>query len=92
MKISSIGFTGWVIIGAILGIFAGVFLGDYCKILSPIGSAYVMLLQVALYPFLICSLVHGLGKLSSCTFIKLFKGGWIFYILAWGITLGAIFY
>ncbi len=91
IKNKTIGLAGWLIIGAILGIAAGVFLGDYCKVLNPIGVGYVMLLQAPIYPLLVSALIHGLGTLSPCTFVRLFKRGWIFYLVAWGITLGAIF-
>jgi len=50
-----------------------------------------MLLQAPIYPILVSALYHGLGTLSPCTFVRLFKRGWIFYLVAWGITLGAIF-
>ena len=52
-KIKTIGLAGWLIIGAILGIAAGVFFGDYCKVLNPIGVGYVMLLQAPIYPLLV---------------------------------------
>ena len=91
MKIRTIGPAGRLIIGAILGILAGVIFGDYCKVLNPIGVGYVMLLQAPIYPLLVSALIHGLGTLSPCTFGSLFKRGWIFYLAAWGITLGAIF-
>jgi len=33
-------------------------------VFRPIGFAYVMLLEAAVYPHLICSLLHGLGSLE----------------------------
>lgn len=80
----------WVAIGALLGIFAGIFFGEDCKVLSPIGSAYVMLLQAVVYPYIICSLLHGLGRLTPAMARRLLKKGWIFLILAWVITFGTI--
>jgi len=80
----------WVAIGALLGIMAGLFLGEYCRVFSSIGSAYVMLLQAVVYPYIICSLLHGLGRLTPLTARRLLKKGWIFFIIAWGITFGTI--
>jgi len=54
----------WVLIGGVAGIAAGLFFGDYCGALAPIGFAYVMLLEAAVYPYLICSLLQGLGSLK----------------------------
>ena len=51
----------WVLIGAGLGILVGVFFGDDATILRPIGTTYVKLMQVVVFPYIICSLLHGLG-------------------------------
>src|SRR5215475_5207972 len=61
MKTPSLGVM--VSIGAFAGILAGIFFGEYCRVLSPIGSAYIMLLQSAVFPYLICSL-RGLYRIS----------------------------
>ena len=81
----------WVAVGALAGILAGLFFGEYCRVLSPVGSAYVMLLQVVVYPYIICSLLHGLGRLSPPTALKLLKRGWFLLFLVWAVTFGTIF-
>ncbi|MCI0480051.1 MAG: dicarboxylate/amino acid:cation symporter, partial [Candidatus Dadabacteria bacterium] len=73
-----------------LGIFAGVLFGEYCKVLAPIGSVFVMLLEAVLYPFLVSSLIYGLGRLSPENFGKLFRRGWHFYILIWAVALSTL--
>lgn len=72
------------------GLLAGLFFGEYCAWLSPIGSAYVMLLQAAVYPYVITSLLHGLGSLRPDQSFKLFHRGWFIYLLAWVITFIAL--
>jgi proton glutamate symport protein len=79
-----------VFVGGFLGIALGVFLGDYARFLRPIGQLYVMLLEVAVYPYLICSLLHGLGSMSPSQAWKLFFAGWRFYVALWIITLGLL--
>jgi hypothetical protein len=37
--------ASWALVGGTAGIAAGIFFGDLCGILSPIGFAYVGLLQ-----------------------------------------------
>jgi len=81
----------WVLIGGVAGIVAGLFFGDYCAALAPIGFAYVMLLEAAVYPYLICSLLHGLGSLEPAKAWRLFTRGWIFYIGLWATTFAALF-
>ena len=49
MKTASLGVM--VNIGGFAGILAGIFFGEYCRVLSPIGSAYIMLLQFGDFPF-----------------------------------------
>jgi Na+/H+-dicarboxylate symporter len=49
-----------------------------------------MLLEAVLYPFLVTSLIYGLGRLSPENFGKLFRRGWHFYILLWAVVLGAL--
>jgi proton glutamate symport protein len=85
MKAPSLGVM--VSIGGFAGILAGIFFGEYCRVLSPLGSAYIMLLQSAVFPYLICSLIYGLGSLEPSTAIQLLKRGWVFYAFAWTLTL-----
>jgi proton glutamate symport protein len=68
----------------------GVFFGDYAHFLRPVGNVYVMLLEVAVYPYLICSLMHGLGSLAPAQAWRLFCSGWKFYVALWLITFGLL--
>lgn len=52
----------WVVLGALVGIIAGVVFGERTSILQPLGSAYAMMLQIAVYPYLLCALIYGLGR------------------------------
>jgi len=79
-----------IVIAAILGICAGLFFGDYTRILRPIGQGYLMLLEVAVYPYLIASLLHGLSSMTPVTAWRLFRVGWPFYLFIWGITFGLL--
>ena len=79
-----------VLAGAALGVLCGVFFGEYAAVLQPIGGLYVALLQMAVFPFLISSLLHGLGSLRPATALRLLRSGWPFWILAWFGTLAAL--
>ena len=82
--------ASWVLVGGAAGVAAGVLFGDACAILSPIGFAYVGLLEAAVYPYLICSLLHGLGSLQPSKAWRLFKCGWVFYVAAWVVAFAAL--
>ena len=76
----------WVLVGGVAGILAGITFGESCAILSPIGFVYVGLLRAAVYPYLICSLLHGLGSLDPAKAWRLFNSGWLSYLAAWVVT------
>jgi Na+/H+-dicarboxylate symporter len=80
----------WVIIGAVAGILAGIVFGERTSALIPIGSAYAMMLQIAIYPYLLCSLLQGLGRLTPAMSRKLFGATWPAYVFVWFLTFGVI--
>ena len=73
-----------------LGIFTGLFLGDYAVVFRPVGQVYIMLLEAAVYPYLIASLLHGLSSMAPDRAWRLFKNGWPLYLLVWGVTFGLL--
>jgi Na+/H+-dicarboxylate symporter/ABC-type amino acid transport substrate-binding protein len=79
-----------VLAGALAGLFVGIFFGDDAKVLQPIGDIYAKLLEVAVYPYLVCSLLHGLGRLTPSAAWRLFRSGWIFYVAVWALTFGVL--
>lgn len=79
-----------ILLAAFLGIATGIFFGEDCSFLRPIGTIYISLLLVVLYPFMICTLISGLGTLSHKTTIQLFKNSWHFYLLLLIICFGII--
>jgi Na+/H+-dicarboxylate symporter/ABC-type amino acid transport substrate-binding protein len=80
----------WILIGAVLGILSGVVLGQRTAILQPVGAAYAMMLQVAVYPYLLCSLLSGLGRLAPSMAKRLLAASWGVYLFMWAVTLGSI--
>ncbi|MCX6284724.1 MAG: cation:dicarboxylase symporter family transporter [Bacteroidetes bacterium] len=79
-----------VLIGAVLGILTGLIIGDYAAYLEFLGKAYVQLLAMCVYPYLVASLLHGLGKMDSLTARLMLKRGWFIFALAWVIILAAM--
>ncbi|MCG8546276.1 MAG: cation:dicarboxylase symporter family transporter [Alphaproteobacteria bacterium] len=81
----------WVLIGAVLGIFIGVVFGEAAAVLEPIGTSYVLMMEIVVFPYIICTLLHGLGSLSPGTAWRLFRRSWVIYVAVWGITFVVIF-
>jgi len=81
-----------ILLGAVLGIFTGLFIGEYTTALRFIGEAYVQLLLMCVYPYLIASLLHGLGNMDPATARKVFRKSWYFYVYAWGIILATMMF
>jgi proton glutamate symport protein len=82
--------ASWVLVGGVAGVLAGITFGESCAVLGSIGFIYVGLLQAAVYPYLICSLLHGLGSLEPGKAWRLFKNGWLFYVVAWVVTFACL--
>src|SRR5580698_10711967 len=79
-----------IVIGAILGIVAGVVLGDRAAVLQPIGDAYASMLQIAVFPYLLCSLMYSLGRLTPDMSRRLLRAGWAPFVFLWILTLATI--
>ena len=80
-----------ILIGLGLGIAAGLFFGERMSVLSGVGRAFILLLQMTVLPYVAASLVHGLGCLSASQALALAKRAGGFLVLLWGLTLFAVF-
>jgi Na+/H+-dicarboxylate symporter/ABC-type amino acid transport substrate-binding protein len=72
-------------------VLTGLFFGDDAALLRPLGTVYVRLMEVVVFPYIICSLLHGLGRLTPDTAWRLLRCSWRIYAVAWGATLCVIF-
>jgi proton glutamate symport protein len=86
----SLSLPAWVAVGSLAGIAAGIVFGERASVLIPIGSAYAMMLQIAIYPYLICSLLLGLGRLSPQMSRRFLGATWPAHLLVWVLTFGTI--
>jgi Na+/H+-dicarboxylate symporter len=80
----------WILIGAFAGVLAGVLFGQRTGILEPVGSAYAKMLQIAVYPYLVCSLLLGLGRLTPGMAQRLLRASWRVYLFMWALTFASI--
>ena len=83
--------SGCILLGLLLGIFCGIFFGEYCAGLKIFGDAFIKLLQMSILPYIVVSLVVGIGRLSySEAKVLAVKAGSLL-LLFWGIGLAVIF-
>lgn len=54
-----------VVIALILGIFTGIFVGEPAGELEILGNAYIRLLQMTVLPYVLVSIIGGLGTLDA---------------------------
>ena len=54
-----------VIIALFLGIFFGIFIGEPAGKLEVVGNIYIRLLQMTVLPYVLVSIIGGLGRLNS---------------------------
>jgi Na+/H+-dicarboxylate symporter/ABC-type amino acid transport substrate-binding protein len=86
----AVSLPAWILIGAVAGILTGVVFGERTGILQPIGEAYARMLEMAVYPYILCSLLHSLGRLTPGMARRLLASGWGVYVFLWAVTLGSI--
>jgi proton glutamate symport protein len=67
-----------------------VIVGERTVVLRPIGSAYGMMLEGAVYPYLLSSLLYGLGRLAPAMARRLLGASWAVYLFMWSATFAAI--
>ena len=79
-----------VLTGLAAGIVVGVFLGELIAPVGIVGQAFVLLLQMTVLPYIVVSLVAGLGSLTAREAAELARRAGGFLLLLWGIALTAV--
>lgn len=75
-----------VLVGGAIGILVGSFSPALTQFLQPFGDVYIRLMEVVVLPYLVSSLLLGLGRLSPSIALTLFRKSWPVYLLLWGVT------
>jgi len=76
-----------VLLGFVLGIAAGVFLGEMAGVFNFVGQAFIQLLQMTVMPYVVVSLVGGLGQLGARDASQLALKVGAFVLVFWVIGL-----
>ncbi|MDJ0729657.1 MAG: cation:dicarboxylase symporter family transporter [Crocosphaera sp.] len=76
-----------VLIGFVLGILAGLFFGEMTSVLGVVGLGYIRLFQMPVIPYILVSLISGLGKLNFTAAKGIFIKGGIVLLSLWMIII-----
>lgn len=75
-----------ILFGLGLGVFAGLFFGEYAQVLEPLGDIYIRLMQMTVLPYLITALILAFGSLTPSGAKRLAAKGLILLLLIWAFT------
>lgn len=90
-RLAKLSLSTYIFLGLILGAVCGLFFGEMCRSLDFIGKAFIMLLQMAVLPFIVVSLIHGIGSLSIIDARWIATKGSGVLLLFWTVGLVVIF-
>jgi len=85
--LKSTNLTFRIIAGMLLGVLTGLFLGEDATRLKLIGDIWIGLMQMTILPYVIVSLIVGLGQLDSALAKQLAIRGGLLLLLFWAIAL-----
>jgi len=90
-RLSHLSLSAWIFIGLGLGVLFGLFFGELCRPLNVVGKAFIKLLQMGVLPYMVVTLIHGVGSLSQSD-AKLMAGkGSLMLVFFWVVGLIVIF-
>jgi proton glutamate symport protein len=79
-----------ILIGFILGVASGIFCGELITPVGIVGDAFIRLLQMSVLPYIVVSLVLGLGRLSPSEALILFKRAGVLLLVLWIVALAFV--
>jgi len=77
----------WILIGLGLGALCGILFGELMKPLGVVGDAYVKFTQITVLPYILLSLIHGVGSLRRDTARRLATRGLPVILLFWIVII-----
>ncbi len=84
-------FPPQILIGLSLGLLVGLFFGDKASALAIVGRAYIGLIQMSILPYMVVSLMLGIGSLSYEKAGKLAITGGIVLVASWFMAFAIVF-
>ena len=85
-----LGLSGWILVGLAAGVFCGLFFGEACAGLKGFGDAFIGLLQMTVLPYIVLSLIGGIGSLDFDKARRLGGAALIVLGMLWGLGFAAV--
>jgi Na+/H+-dicarboxylate symporter/ABC-type amino acid transport substrate-binding protein len=79
-----------ILIGLALGVATGLFLGEKAEPFQLIAEGYLRLLQMTVLPYVMVSLIGGIGSLDGARARRLFVRVGSLSLVLWALALGAV--
>ena len=73
----------YILLGLLLGVLVGIFFGEYSARLQIIGDAFIKLLQMSILPYIVVSLITGIGSLSFVQAKSLARKAGVLLLMFW---------
>ncbi len=89
--LSKLGLSTWIFIGLGLGVLVGLFFGELCRPLNFVGKAFIKLLQMGVLPYMVVTLIQGIGSLPPGDARLMAGKGSLVLVLFWAVGLSIIF-
>ena len=79
-----------ILIGLALGVATGLFLGEKAGVFQLVAEGYLRLLQMTVLPYVMVSLIAGIGSLDGARARRLFVRVGTLSLVLWALALGAV--
>ncbi|PLW69795.1 cation:dicarboxylate symporter family transporter, partial [Pseudohalioglobus lutimaris] len=79
--------SGRILVGLMAGIVTGLFFGDLVADLKVVGDIFVRLLQITVLPYIVASLISGIGRMNMESARQLALRGTAVLLFIWALAL-----
>ena len=79
-----------ILIGFVLGVLTGLFLGEQAEVFDVVVKGYLGLLQMTVLPYVMVSLLVGIGRLDGVQARRLFVRVGTLRLVLWALVVGAV--
>lgn len=76
-----------MLVAMFVGFCVGLFFGESISWMGTIGTSVILLMQMTVLPYIVVSLVGGIGKLQKSTAKLIFSRAGLIMVLLWGLGL-----
>ncbi|TWT65169.1 Cyclohexadienyl dehydratase precursor [Posidoniimonas polymericola] len=90
-KIVRLNLSARIVVGLAAGVLCGLLFGEAVAWPGIVGKTYIGLLQMAILPYMVASLIGGIGALDAQKAKRLAVTAGVVLLASWGLALGFVF-